>query len=145
MSCAMGAFAFNPVLPALGGPVNDSCGLAVFDPDRQALSGEDLLEIHALGHVDHIPVMKVGQFHWSPLHVVAWLFAFAANLIRINRSLVPIHVENGVFQGCGTGCSQGFAYAARSHASLSVHKVDVGSACSVIIRSRESEPQGTGN
>jgi hypothetical protein len=96
MSCAVGASALNAVLPALGGAVNDGRGLAVLDLGCQALSGQDLLKIHALGHVDHVPVMEVSQLHGVPLHIVPGRFTDAADMVGVDGSLVPVHMENRV-------------------------------------------------
>ena len=59
VASAVGPFAFDTVFPALGSAIHNGRRLAVFHVGCQALSGKDLLEIHALRNVDDIPVVHV--------------------------------------------------------------------------------------
>ena len=144
MAGAVGPFAFDAVFPALGGAVHNGRRLAVFHFGRPALSGQDLLKIHALRNVDDIPVVHVSQLCGGPLHVIPGRFTFPADLIRVDGSLVPVDVENRVLQGRCPGGSQGFAHAPRREPAFSFHNVHARRPGPIIVQGAVSEAKGTG-
>ena len=96
MAGAVGGAAFDTILPALDGAVDDGGRLAVVEGQGETLGQGDLLPRESVGHIDDIPVVKVGQFRGRPLHIVAGCLAVATDPVRVDGRLVPIDMEDDI-------------------------------------------------
>ena len=142
---AMGCLARDPVLPAFAGTVDDGCRLIVRQAESPSLGRGDLVEIHAVRDQDGIPVVQQRKFNRVPLDVFAGCLPVAADLVGIDRSLIPVHVQDRVFQADRAGGSHGFADPPRGHPTLPLDDVDTRRTAAVIIHGAEGQPQRGSN
>ncbi len=138
---AMGCLPRNPILPAFAGAVDNCRRLIVRQAESPSLGRGDLLEIHAVRDQDGIPVMQQRKFNGIPLDVFAGRFPVAADLVGINRRLVPVHVQDRVFQAGRAGGGHGFADPPGGHATLPFDDMDARRSAAVIIHGAEGQPQ----
>ena len=98
--------------------------------------------IAAVRHLEHIPVVQVSEFPGRPLHVFAGFYAFAANMVGVDRGLVPVDVQDGVRESRrGCGCER-LRDPARRHAALAFDDMHPrGGLRPVEIDRREREPE----
>ena len=121
---AMGSASLDSIAPAFDCAINDRRRLTVVQVERETLRRRDLLPIETVRHVDDIPVVQVSEFGRRPLHIVARRFALAADPVRIDRRLVPIHVQDDVIERCSSRRRQRLRHAPGSHSTFAFDNVD---------------------
>ncbi len=144
--------ALDPVAPALHRPVDDHRRLAGPHRSGQSLRRDHLLEVAAVRDLDDVPVVQVEELHRRPLHVVARLAVLAAHAVRVDRGLVPVHVEDDVVERGGAGGGERLGHAARGEAALALDHVDARGLRPVVLarrqgeadRARDPDPRGAG-
>ena len=101
MACTVGKTPLDSVLPALHGAVDDRRRLSAVERERFLLSGRDLLQIESVRHEDHVPVVQVRELHGIPLDVLSGLGSLTADMVRVDRRLIPVEVHDGVVERSG--------------------------------------------
>ena len=145
MPGAVRGLALHAVLPALQRAVHDGGGLAVVQLQRAALGREDLPQVAAVGHLDHVPVVQVEQLRRRPLHVVAGQVAVAADAFAVDGGLVPVQVQHDVAERAGPGRGQCLRHTAGREPALALHDVHAGRVGAVAVARPEGEADGAGN
>src|SRR5205085_7476842 len=107
--------------PAFDGPINNRGRLAVLYLERETLRDCDLLPVESIRHIDHIPIVEIGQLGRRPLHVIARRVPLTADAIRIDRGLVPVDMQNDIAERCGPGGGERFGDAAGSHPAFALY------------------------
>ena len=142
---AVGCLARDPVLPAFAGEVDDGRRLIVRHGERLPLGRADLVEIHAVRDQDGIPVVQQRKFNRVPLDVFAGRLPVAADPVGIDRSLIPVHVQDRVFQAGRAGGGHGFADPPGGHPTLPLDDMHARRTAAVIIHGAEGQPQRGGH
>ena len=135
----------DPVLPPLGGAVHDGRRLGVAHLQRRALRRQDLAEVEPARHVDHVPVVQVGELERVPLHVVARLVAVAAHAVRVDGGLVPVDVQDRVAERGGAGRGERLGDAPRRESAFALDDVHFRGVAAIAVRQREREPERRGD
>ena len=131
--------ALDPVAPALHRAVDDGGRLAGGHRRGHPLRRDHLLEVAPVRHLDHVPVVQVEQLRRRPLHVVAGRAVLAADAVRVDRGLVPVHVDDEVVERGGAGGGERLGHAARGEAALALDHVDAGGLRPVVLARGEGE------
>ena len=150
MAGAVRGAALDAVLPALHRAVHDRRRLAVVDRERRPLRGDHLLEVAAVRHLDHVPVVQVEQLHRVPLHVVARVALVAAHVVRVDRGLVPVDVDDHVVERGGGSRGERLGDPAGGEPALALDDVHAGRGLPVDVargegeadRGRDADPGG---
>ncbi len=88
--------------------------------------------------------MKIGEFHRSPLNIIAGHIALSADVVGVDRCLVPVDMDNGVSQGGRAGGSHGLTNTARCHTPFALHNIDARWIPAVVVQSTKGQSKGTG-
>ena len=134
----VGGLPLDAVPPALDRPVDDGRGLAVLHLQGLLLGGDDLLPVFPVGDKDHVPVVQVGQFRRRPLDIIPRRAALAADVVAVDRRLIPVDVEDHVLQRGGPRGGQGLADPAGGQPALALDDMDPRRVCTVVVE----RPQG---
>ena len=145
MTGAVRSAAFDAVLPAFDGAINNRGRLAVIEFEREALRHRDLLPIETVRHEDHVPIVEIRQLGRRPLHVIARRFPIAADPVRVDRGLIPIDVQDDVAQRSGSGRGQRFPYPARGHSAFALYYMYAGRVIAVKVGRGPSQAERRGN
>ena len=121
---AVGSSSFDAVLPSLHGAVDDRRRLAVAEVRGRVLCGHHVRDVVSRGHVDDVPVVEIGEFDRIPLNVLARRSVVAADPVRIDRSLVPVDVEEEIVERGGPGGGQRLRHTARRESPFALDHVD---------------------
>ena len=141
MAGAVRRLALDAVLPALERAVDDRRRLAGVELERPALRRDDLLQVVAVGHVDDVPVVQVEELPRVPLHVVAGAVAVAADVVGVDRRLVPVDVQDDVVERGRAGRGQRLGDAARREAALALDDVHAGRVRAEAVAGAEREAE----
>ncbi len=123
VACPVRSAPLDPVLPSLDGPVHDRRRQAVLERCGGALRPDHLLHVLSVRHVHDVPVVQVRELGGIPLNVVARRPAFPADVVAVDRRLVPVHVHDDVVEPRRGGRRERLGDAAGSEASLALHDV----------------------
>ncbi len=134
----------HAVAPALDGAVDDRGGLAVVEVASDPLCGDDGLKVGSVGHCDDVPVVEGGELGRRPLDVVARAVILAADVIAVDRGLVPVDVQEGVAERGGARRGQRLGGAARREAALAFDDVHPRRVGAVEVGRTEGEAQRRG-
>ena len=141
----MGGSTFDTVLPPLSRFVNDRRRLTVGQLGGSPLSCKHLLQVGPVGDEDHVPIVKIGELHGIPLDVISRLFIVSADLVRIDGGLVPVNMDNGVFETSRTGRSEGLGNAPRRHTTFAFDDMDPRGLVSVVVFGTVSQSKRRGD
>ena len=130
---------FDPVLPALDRAIDDRRRLSVAERCRQSLGGQDLPEVAPVLDLDHVPVVQEEQLRRRPLDVVAGLAVLATHAVRVDRGLVPVHVEEHVVERRRARGRQRLGHPAGGQPALALDHVHARRACAVEVACRERQ------
>ncbi len=137
----MRCLSLDSILPALGRSIDNRRGLMVVDRGGPSLRSENLVKVPAVWDQNNVPIVEIGDLHRVPLDVVARYVPIAADVVGVDGRLIPVDVENGVFQGGRTRCGHGFTGPPGCHTALTLHDVDAGCIIPVVIQRAKSEPK----
>ena len=141
---AVAGLALHAVPPALVRAVDDRRRLAGLERGGVPLGRDDLLEVVAVRHVDHVPVVQVEELARVPLHVVARQDALAADAVRVDRRLVPVEVHDDVGERGGAGRGQCLGHAAGRQAALALDDVHARRVVAVAVGGADAEADRAG-
>ena len=145
MAGAVAGLALDAVPPALVRAVDDRRRLARVERQRVPLRRDDLLHVVAVRHVDDVPVVEVEELPRVPLHVVAGDDALAADVVAVDRRLVPVEVHDEVGEGGGAGRGERFAHAAGRQPALALDDVHARGVGAVAVGGAEAQPDRAGD
>ncbi len=124
MAGAVRSAPFDSIFPSFGSPIHNGGRLMIIDGQRQLLGGKHKSKIKTVRNINHIPIVKIRNFHRVPLDIIARRPVLGAYMVGIDRCLVPINVQDYVVKlrsGCRRHC---LLYTTGGHAPLAFDCMD---------------------